>query len=575
MPFRSRFEASETLYQSFNSTPVSEFMLNENYGQARLESSLHPFVCGLTHHSFTALEQKTRTQRLARALAGRLKWRPGEGSELDKVVATYTYNTIDVMTLNWAVHMLNGVSAPASSSFTVDDLVHQLEDSGAKVLFTCAPLLQSACQAATKAGIPFNSIFVFDLPVPYAGEHAFTTLEQLVTEGATLAPVPALSWEEGRGARQTAFLCYSSGTSGLPKGVRISHQNIIANVLQITEAETPERKAQGQGFQDVLLGLLPQSHIYLIAIFQVAVYRGDSVVVLPRYNLDQLLTSVGNFRVRTLPLVPPIIIDLVGKVSLARKYDLSSVRKVITTAAPLAKDMAERLCQLYPAWRLCQAYGLTETSAASWTTEDDIWLGSAGGLLPNVKCRLLTDDGDEVQSENQPGELLISTPAMSLGYHNNQKATEESYVTRGGERWFKTGDIAMFRSSSRDRQSLWIVDRVKELIKVKGLQVAPAELEALLLTHPAVRDCAVIATPDQRAGELPKAFIVLSEGQHNGESVTEAIYRFVKSKQARHKWLEGGIEFVDTIPKNASGKILRRHLRDQEAAKRRASGSKL
>ncbi len=145
------------------------------------------------------------------------------------------------MTLNWAVHMLNGVSAPASSSFTVDDLVHQLEDSGAKVLFTCAPLLQSACQAATKAGMPLNSIFVFDLPVPYAGEHAFTTFEQLVTEGATLPPVPALSWEEGRGARQTAFLCYSSGTSGLP--VRVVHLSTgkQANLRYRKESESRTR----------------------------------------------------------------------------------------------------------------------------------------------------------------------------------------------------------------------------------------------------------------------------------------------------------------------------------------------
>ena len=206
----------------------------------------------------------------------------------------------------------------------------------------------------------------------------------------------------------------------------------------------------------------------MVIICHAAPYRGDSVIVLPQYSFQHLITSIERFQINTLYLVPPIMIDLVQKDPTIKKHYLRSVRKVVTGAAPLGKNLADRLNRLHPSWRICQGYGLTETATVvSWSVEDDIWHGSAGTLIPGTSCCLVNEDGKAVVIENEPGELLISSPSVTLGYHNNQVATEESYVIRDQKRWFKTGDIAVFGSSENGRQHLWIVDRLKELIKVK------------------------------------------------------------------------------------------------------------
>lgn len=217
---------------------------------------------------------------------------------------------------------------------------------------------------------------------------------------------------------------------------------------------------------------------------------------------------------------------------------------------------------------------MTESSTLTTSTSvTDIVFGSSGCLIAGTEARLVTPEGAEITGYDQPGELLIKSPSVVLGYLNNQEATRETFQ----DGWLRTGDEALIRKSPNGNEHVWIVDRIKELIKVKGLQVAPAELEAHLLTHRGVADCTVIPVPDDRAGEVPKAFVVKAPGsiEENDKVLARDIQRHVEKSKSRHKWLAGGVEFVDTIPKSASGKILRRMLRDQEREKRRKQGAKI
>jgi len=224
--------------------------------------------------------------------------------------------------------------------------------------------------------------------------------------------------------------------------------------------------------------------------------------------------------------------------------------------------------------------GLTETSpVVTSTSGHDIWLGSSGCLLPLIEVRILSADGEEITGYDQPGELLVKGPAVVLGYLNNDKANRETFITDSeGGRWLRTGDEAVIRKSPAGNEHVFIVDRIKELIKVKGLQVAPAELEAHLLTCPLVADCAVIPVPDDQAGEVPKAFVVKAPNVGVGKSelmLKKEIQKHVEQHKSRHKWLKGGVEFISVVPRSPSGKILRRLLRDKERENRRKAGAKL
>jgi acyl-CoA synthetase (AMP-forming)/AMP-acid ligase II len=266
---------------------------------------------------------------------------------------------------------------------------------------------------------------------------------------------------------------------------------------------------------------------------------------------------------------------MVNNKQLVKQYNLSSVLHIFTGAAPLGKETASEIQEMFPSWKIRQGYGMTESATLTTSTSPhDIDSGSCGSLIPGVRARIVTIEGNEITGYDQPGELLISSPSVTLGYLNNDKANAETFQ----DGWLRTGDEAVVRLSPQGNEHIWIVDRIKELIKVKGLQVAPAELEAHLLAHPAVADCTVIPVPDDRAGEVPKAFVVKAQGAaiEDGDRVLiRDIKRHVEKSKARHKWLDGGVEFVDEIPKSPSGKILRRMLRDKEREKRRKAGAKL
>ncbi|KAJ5512655.1 hypothetical protein N7463_002207 [Penicillium fimorum] len=561
-----------------DSIPISEFMLNEKYGRVAHAGSRDPYTCGITGKSYSSQEVANRVDSLARSLSKEFGWAPNEGSEWDKTLAVFALNTIDSLPLFWAVHRLGGVLSPANASYSAAELTHQLLDSKAKALVTCVPLLSISLEAAAKAGLPNSRIYLLDVPQELLGgakpPTEYKSVSELIEAGKSLPPVDQLRWSAGEGSpTNSIFMLFEWNIWNA--GVMISHRNVIANTLQIKAFEQSYRDGGGTkpAGTEVALGLLPQSHIYaLVVIGHAGAYRGDQTIVLPKFELKSYLKAIQNFKISSLFLVPPIIIHMLSSQDVCSKYDLSSVHSIFTGAAPLGMETAADFLKFYPNILIRQGYGLTETSTVVTSTPiEDILLGSSGALLPGFEARIMTPEGKEITTYDTPGELVVRGPSVVLGYLNNDKATKETFV----DGWMLTGDEAVVRVSPKGIEHVFIVDRIKELIKVKGLQVAPAELESHLLAHPDVSDCAVIAIPDDRAGEVPKAIVVKSPTAGSDESTLQALVKYVEDHKARHKWLKGGIRFVDVIPKSPSGKILRRLLRDQEKEARRKAGSKI
>ncbi|KAL0940147.1 AMP-binding enzyme [Colletotrichum truncatum] len=550
-----------------DTVPLCEFMFDERHGRCPFAESLNAYTCGLSGLSISAEHQKTQVDFIARSLAHELGWHVNRGSEFDKVVGIFALNTIDIMGLSWAIHRVNGISSPANAMYSVEELTHQLLTSQCKALFTVQQLLPTALKAAEAAGIPKDRVYLCEMSWQTSREtqSSFKTLADLCAQGKLLPELEPIKWEKGQGQRQTAFLCYSSGTSGLPKAVMISHQNVIANIIQLSLFDQKDRDNIAHRHRDIGLGLLPQSHIYsLIIICHASTYRGDSVIVLPKFDLETYLQTIERHKINTLYLVPPIIISMINNLEIMSRYDLSSVKRVWVGAAPLGLEATNALLSSYPSWKVTLGYGMTETCVVVTSgTPRDIVVGSSGWLLPGFEVQLLDTDGNKITAYNEPGEVCVKSPSVVIGYLNNEAANRETFVNLPEGRFIKTGDIGEMRKEPSGYEHLWIVDRIKELIKVKGHQVAPAELEACLLGHPSVADCAVIPIPDERSGEIPKAYVVKS-----GECTANDIQEYVKTQKAPHKWIKGGVEFVDVIPKSPSGKILRRLLRDREKQRR-------
>ncbi|MEP7104673.1 MAG: AMP-binding protein, partial [Chloroflexota bacterium] len=282
---------------------------------------------------------------------------------------------------------------------------------------------------------------------------------------------------------------------------------------------------------------------------------GATIVSMPRFELEPFLQAIQEHGITRLFLAPPIVVAL-AKHPLVEKYDLSTVKVVFSGAAPLDAETA-RVCGERIGCRVSQGYGLTETSPVSHSVPDrapEVVPGSVGPSLPNTECKVVDVATGEELGPNQDGEIWIRGPQVMKGYLNNEEATRNSI---DGERFFHTGDIGHVD----DRGEYFIVDRLKELIKYKGFQVPPAELEAILLSHPKVADAAVIGIPDDEAGEIPKGFVVLKDPS----ATPDELMAFVADKVAPHKRIRR-LDVVDEIPKSASGKILRRVLKDREKA---------
>src|SRR5688500_609593 len=327
----------------------------------------------------------------------------------------------------------------------------------------------------------------------------------------------------------------------------VSHRNLVANILQASAS-------LGMDNDEVVIGVLPFFDIYgMTVIMNMGLWSGATTVTMPRFDLEQFLTIIQDQKVTRAYVVPPIALGL-AKHPLVEKFDLSSLRLVLSGAAPLGAEL-EQACQERLGCPVVQGYGMTETSPVSHTApRGEHKPGTIGPCLPNMECRIVDPETGEDAEEGGRGELWMRGPNIMQGYLNNEEATRATIVDEG---WLHSGDVAIV-----DEDGYFaIVDRVKELIKSMGFQVAPAELEALLLEHPGVQDAAVIPLPDEEAGEIPKAFLVLKDDGTTPEDVQE----FVKERVSSYKQIRA-VEVVHEIPKSASGKILRRVLRDREQA---------
>jgi acyl-CoA synthetase (AMP-forming)/AMP-acid ligase II len=456
------------------------------------------------------------TARAVRAAAGALAAR---GLRRGDVVALFAPNSPEYAIVFHAVAAIGGVVTTINPSYTVDELAFQLEHSHARALFAAPDVLDRARAAAQRAGVP-----------------------DVYALGDALLDDPAAF--DGPDPDDLVALPYSSGTTGLPKGVMLSHRNLVANILQ-SSAQQPVTE------DDTLIGVLPFFHIYGLNVVMNAVLRnGATVVTMPRFDLEGYLQLVESHRATKAHLVPPIVLAL-AKSPLVERYDLSSLQLVNSGAAPLSAEAAETAAARVGC-PVVQGYGMTESSPVTHVTPTDPQrhrAGTIGPPVPNTECKIAALPGGEELDAGEEGEVCVRGPQVMRGYLDDAEATADTIDADG---WLHTGDVGRADADGY----VVLVDRVKELIKYKGYQVAPAELEALLVEHPAVAEAAVIGRPDAEAGEVPVAFVALA-----GEATPEEISAFVAERVAPYKRLRG-VRIVDEIPKSPSGKILRRLLRD-------------
>jgi acyl-CoA synthetase (AMP-forming)/AMP-acid ligase II len=471
--------------------------------------------------SYTYSELSAAIHSLAGGLAAR-------GVGTDSVVGLMAPNIPEYAVVFHGVAVAGGAVTTINPTYGSEEVRHQLIDAGATMLFTVPMFVETALTAVE--GTAVAEVIVIGDAAP-----GTTSMAEVFSDAIEQVPVDL--------AEHTVVLPYSSGTTGLPKGVMLTHRNLVANIEQCLHAIR-------YGDDEVALAALPFFHIYGMQVLMNGLLaNGVTAVTMPRFDMVEALEAVQSLKITRFFAVPPIILGL-AKHPIVDQYDMSSVRQVFSGAAPLgaelAADAAARLgCEVV------QGFGMTELSPVSHcTVEGEYRPGTSGVTISNTESRIVDPVSGEDQPVGERGELWVHGPQVMKGYLNNSEATAATIDDAG---WLHTGDVAIID----EHQHMTIVDRLKELIKYKGFQVAPAELEALIITHPNVADVAVIGVPDDEAGEIPKAFVVAT----SGETVTlEDIQALVGENLVSYKQVRL-LELLDAIPKSASGKILRKELR--------------
>jgi long-chain acyl-CoA synthetase len=466
--------------------------------------------------------------------------RPGD------VIAIFLANSWEFCASFHAAQLVGAIPTPLNPSYREREVRYQLENSGAVMLITDGPNIDGI----NLGGLP-NLRSVYTTRHCASGTEPFANLLK-----SNPAPIPA----PGQASDQMlAALPYSSGTTGLPKGVMLSHYNLVANIYQLLGSNVTELSAS-----DTILCCLPLYHIYgLNVMLNPSLVLGATLAIVPRFNVQQVATLIVEENVTMMPLVPPAINALCQAAEAGQFPRHHKVRWVKSGAAPLAPDLPRRFTALTNIL-VCQGYGMTEASPVTHVGFLDPALyrpDSIGHPIAQTDCRVLAqseidpndkpDDATEAPS-GLPGELVMRGPQFMLGYWKEPKATEA--VLRDG--WYWSGDIV-----TRDSEGFYrVVDRRKEMIKYKGFPVAPAEVEAVLLEHPAVKECGVIGRANLEAGEIPVAFVALRDGFVDSAKMQQELCSFVADRLTSYKQPRE-IHFIDALPKTASGKILRRELR--------------
>lgn len=466
----------------------------------------------------------------ARSLAGGLIAR---GFGPGHVLAIMSPNIPEYAVIFHGVAMTGGTVTTVNPTYTAAEVHHQLTDAGAELLVTIPMFLETAKEAATDS--PVTEIFLLG----EASDGASSVLDLFG------APVDAAY---PSAPNDLVALPYSSGTTGLSKGVMLSHRNLVSNIAQVLSGITITE-------DDVAMAVLPFFHIYGMQVLMNTCLRaGATIITMPRFDLEQFLQLHQQYGVTRSFVAPPIVVAL-AKHPIVDNYDLSHVSQVFSGAAPLSAELAEEASTRLGC-EVVQGYGMTEASPVTQLTPiGQFKPGSVGVTVGGTEVQIIEPDSGESLGIDSDGEVWIRGPQVMLGYLNNPSATAATVDEDG---WLHTGDIGHLDSDGH----LFIVDRLKELIKYNGFQVPPAELEALLLTHPSVADAAVVGLPDETAGEIPVGYVVLRPGH---EVTPEDVQAFVAERVATYKQVRQ-LHIVEEIPKSASGKILRRILRDRAAA---------
>ena len=472
------------------------------------------------------------------------------GLKEGETVALFSQNTVWYPVAMFAGLRVGAKISGASPAYNVEEMAFALKTADAKFLMTTPGSMEIAAASAKAAGLPQSNVFLLEGELP-----GYTTVQDLIRMGESYGEsgqAPAFKLPPGKKNKDVcAFLSFSSGTTGLPKAVMISHQNVIAQCLQVQQI-TPESLKK-------IMAVLPLFHITgLVHQMHLPILLNAEVVMLPQFSMEKMLNTIVEYKLPELLVVPPIIIRLVRD-PLVDKYDLSHVQRFSSGAAPLSEEILQQLQKKFPHTGFKQGYGMTESCSCITAHPPEKYsykyAHSGGAIVASTEVKIIKDDGTE-GDVSEEGEVLARGPQIVMGYLNNEKATTETFDADG---FLHTGD----RGSVDKDNMIHITDRIKELIKVKGIGVAPAELEDLLLGHPKVEDVAVMSVKDDYSGELPKAYVVVKPGVQESTAVGKEIIAYVKEKKVRYKWVKE-VEFIDEIPKSPSGKILRRILRDKE-----------
>ncbi len=436
----------------------------------------------------------------------------------------------------------------ANPIYTENEVAHQMKAIEAAIVLIHPSLLRTGIAAAKQANIPLDRVFQFSEKECQPSRDGVQDWRiMLASENDSVS----WRWDPLEGEHSVDKICcinFSSGTTGLPKGVCVTHHNLIANAAQAVFTKYDTEHSKPRDPNERWLAMLPLYHAFgQLWHISIAGRIRVPIYVMEKFVFEDFLKHIQNHNITGLQTVPPVVVMLSKRPETLR-YNLSSLEWMLCGAAPLSKELQNDVSSKLGCV-IVQGWGMTETAAVGMlipgSMVDDT--GSIGPPIPNTEVKLMAEDGAEVLDDGAPGELWVRGPQIMKEYWRNEQATKESKDEEG---YFRTGDIAIRRGNM-----YWIVDRLKELIKVNGLQAAPAELEAVLLEHKAVADAAVVGITVHDE-ELPRAYVVL-QGSAKGKVKEEDIQHFVADKVAKHKRLAGGIKFVDEVPKLPSGKIVR------------------
>ncbi|KAK9721734.1 hypothetical protein K7432_003201 [Basidiobolus ranarum] len=497
-------------------------------------------VNGSTGKTYTFTDIKNNSLAFAAGITNKYNFKRGD------ILGIFAPNAAEYSTICFGTLAAGGAVTTGNPAYTPEEFAHQLKQTKPKIIVTISALIPVVAKAIKLSGSN-SSIITIDS----SDEKKIPSIHQVMSDSKAFKRVVI---EPKDLSTTVAYICYSSGTSGNPKGVLLSHRNIISNIQQQKDvAFGPEA--------ETIIGVLPFYHIYgLSCIMHTPLLRHDKVVVVPKFDFIEFLTLIQKYKITTAIIVPPIALAL-AKHPIVKQFDVSSIRNFTSGAAPLDKNLSKALSVAINNAAIKQGYGMTETSPVStMSPAHNLVHGSIGMLVPNQEAKIVSPDGKEL-GVNEEGELWVRGPNVMIGYLQNPEATKETIDSDG---FLHTGDIAKVD----EHGNFYITDRIKELIKYKGFQVAPAELEAILIGHPSVLDAGVIPREDpERATEVPKAYVVLNPEVKATDELKKELITYVDSQVSNHKKLRGGIDFIEEIPKSAAGKIQRRVMKEWQRAK--------